>query len=108
MELLEGDTAAIAESEAAPVAEVADPVETEAEPRSAEATEPESSEPSIEELPILAVRDTVLFPYALLPLTVGRPSSVALVESLGESRHIGVVSQLDPRIESPGDRKSVV
>lgn len=57
--------------------------------------------PAFEEVPILAVRDTVLFPNALLPLTVGRPSSVALVESLGENRLIGVVSQLDPREDNP-------
>src|SRR5579862_5504312 len=55
-----------------------------------------------EELPILAVRDTVLFPNALLPLSVGRPTSVALVESLGENRLIGVVSQIDPRTDVPG------
>ncbi|HXJ40590.1 MAG TPA: LON peptidase substrate-binding domain-containing protein, partial [Bryobacteraceae bacterium] len=54
-----------------------------------------------EELPILAVRDTVLFPNALLPITVGRPASVALVESLGENRLIGIVSQLDPRTDDP-------
>ncbi|MDQ6704649.1 MAG: endopeptidase La [Acidobacteriota bacterium] len=56
----------------------------------------------IEELPILPVRDTVLFPHALLPLTVGRTSSVALVESLGENRLLGVISQLDPRVDAPG------
>jgi ATP-dependent Lon protease len=61
--------------------------------------------PEIEELPILAVRDTVLFPNALLPLSVGRPTSVALVESLGENRLIGVVSQLDPRTDVPGPQE---
>src|ERR1035441_1130927 len=55
-----------------------------------------------EEISILAVRDTVLFPNALLPLSVGRPTSVALVESLGENRLIGVVSQIDPRTDVPG------
>ena len=55
-----------------------------------------------EELAILTVRDTVLFPHAMLPITVGRPSSIALVESLGENRLFGVVSQLDPRVETPG------
>ena len=55
----------------------------------------------LEELPILAVRDTVLFPNALLPLSVGRPASVALVDSLGENRLIGVVSQIDPRVDNP-------
>jgi len=58
--------------------------------------------PELEELPVLAVRDTVLFPNALLPLSVGRPSSVALVESLGENRLIAVVSQTDPRTDVPG------
>ncbi|MFN7996457.1 MAG: endopeptidase La [Bryobacteraceae bacterium] len=57
---------------------------------------------TVEELPILTVRDTVLFPHAMMPITVGRPASVALVESLGENRLLGVVSQLDPRVDSPG------
>src|SRR5262249_22941843 len=56
----------------------------------------------LEEISILAVRDTGLFPNALLPLSVGRPTSVALVESLGENRLIGVVSQIDPRTDVPG------
>ena len=52
------------------------------------------------ELPILPVRETVLFPGAVMPLTVGRESSLALLESLhGEEKVIGVVAQLDPRIE---------
>src|SRR5882672_6441398 len=55
----------------------------------------------LEELPILTVRDTVLFPHALLPINVGRPSSMALVAALGENRLLGVVSQLDPREDSP-------
>jgi ATP-dependent Lon protease len=55
-----------------------------------------------EELPVLTVRDTVVFPGALLPVTVGRPSSVALVNSLGENRTMAVVSQLDPRVDVPG------
>ena len=55
-----------------------------------------------EVLSILPVRDTVLFPGAVLPLTVGRESSLALVNSLeGEEKLLGVVAQLDPRIEDP-------
>ena len=46
----------------------------------------ETDEPQIEELPVLTVRDTVIYPGALLPITVGRPASVALVQSLGENR----------------------
>jgi ATP-dependent Lon protease len=55
-----------------------------------------------EVLPVLPVRDTVLFPGAVLPLTVGRESSLALVNSLqGEEKLLGVVAQLDPRVEDP-------
>ncbi len=53
-------------------------------------------------LPVLPVRDTVLFPGAVLPLTVGRESSLSLVNSLeGEEKMLGVVAQLDPRVEDP-------
>src|SRR5260221_14578406 len=55
-----------------------------------------------ETLPILPVRDTVLFPGAILPLTVGRESSLALVNSLtDEEKYLGVIAQLDPRVEDP-------
>jgi ATP-dependent Lon protease len=55
-----------------------------------------------ETLSILPVRDTVLFPGAVLPLTVGRESSLALVDSLhGDEKLLGVVAQLDPRVEDP-------
>jgi ATP-dependent Lon protease len=55
-----------------------------------------------EVLPILPVRDTVLFPGAVLPLTVGRESSLALVNALmGDEKLLGVVAQLDPRVEDP-------
>ncbi len=51
--------------------------------------------------PVLPVRDTVLFPHAVLPLTVGRESSIQLIESLGEQRTIVVVAQRDPRVDTP-------
>ncbi|MGB6525789.1 MAG: endopeptidase La [Candidatus Acidiferrales bacterium] len=54
------------------------------------------------DLPILPLRDTVLFPGAVMPLTVGRDSSLALLDSLeGDEKVLGVVAQLDPRIEDP-------
>jgi len=54
------------------------------------------------ELPILPVRDTVLFPNAILPLTVGRESSLKLVNELKEEeRFIAVVAQRDPRVDNP-------
>ena len=46
---------------------MAEPVNGEPSESPAEA----NAQPAVEELPILAVRDTVLFPNALLPLTVG-------------------------------------
>ena len=54
-----------------------------------------------EEIPVLAVRDVILYPGAMLPITIGRPSSVALVQSLGENRTLAIVSQLDPRVDAP-------
>jgi ATP-dependent Lon protease len=63
---------------------------------------PEEAAPEIEEVPVLAVRDTVIFPGALLPITIGRPSSIALVQSLGENRTLAVVAQRDPRVDTPG------
>jgi len=57
--------------------------------------------PELRKIPVLPVRDTVLFPHAVLPLTVGRESSIQLIESLGEARSIIVTAQLDPRLDSP-------
>ena len=68
-------------------------------------SEPISTELSYEtterSLPILPVRDTVLFPHAVLPLTVGRESSVQLINSLGEDKTIVVVAQREARVDSP-------
>ena len=54
-----------------------------------------------EEIALLPVRDTVLFPRAVMPLNIGRESSISLVTSLGENKILGVVAQRDPRIDSP-------
>src|SRR3979411_1415975 len=50
---------------------------------------------------LLPVRDTVLFPHAVLPLTVGRESSVQLINSLGEDKTIVVVAQREARVDTP-------
>src|SRR6266700_5336810 len=57
----------------------------------------------IKELSILPVRDTVLFPNAILPLSVGRVWSLKLINDLGEKedKFIGVVAQRDPRVDNP-------
>src|SRR6476620_7083755 len=64
---------------------------------------PKEGEPQQEErsLPFLPVRDTVLFPHAVLPLTVGRDSSVQLINSLGEDKTIVVVAQREARVDTP-------
>jgi ATP-dependent Lon protease len=63
---------------------------------------PSASEVNLEQaLPILPVRDTVLFPHAVLPLTVGRESSVQLINSLGEDKTIVVVAQREARVDAP-------
>jgi ATP-dependent Lon protease len=54
------------------------------------------------ELAILPLRDTILFPHAILPLAVARESSVALVhEAVRDRKVIGVVTQRDPTIDDP-------
>ena len=52
-------------------------------------------------LPVLPLRDTVLFPHAVLPLTVGREGSIQLIQSLGEEKTIVVVAQRDARQDAP-------
>jgi len=73
------------------------------ETRNIERTEPEFRDDATEArtLPVLPVRDTVLFPHAVLPLTVGRESSVQLINSLGEDKTIVVVAQREARVDSP-------
>ena len=68
-----------------------------------EVTEPEFRDDSqgARTLPLLPVRDTVLFPHAVLPLTVGRESSVQLINSLGEDKTIVVVAQREARVDAP-------
>ncbi|MFZ0704705.1 MAG: endopeptidase La [Candidatus Korobacteraceae bacterium] len=68
-----------------------------------EVKDPELRDDSTEArtLPLLPVRDTVLFPHAVLPLTVGRESSVQLINSLGEDKTIVVVAQREARVDAP-------
>jgi ATP-dependent Lon protease len=54
------------------------------------------------ELPILPLRDTVLFPNSFLPLAVARESSVRLIEeAIAGSKLVGVFTQKDASIEEP-------
>ncbi|MCS7023824.1 MAG: endopeptidase La [Bryobacteraceae bacterium] len=63
----------------------------------------EKLELEVKELPVLALKNVVLFPQLLLPLTVGRPASLAAVEAALKSnpQEIILVTQRDPAIENP-------
>tara|TARA_B100000809_G_scaffold35114_1_gene30729 strand:- start:5472 stop:7892 length:2421 start_codon:yes stop_codon:yes gene_type:complete len=53
-------------------------------------------------LPILPLRNTVLFPGVIIPITIGRDHSIRLIkETYKGNRTIGVLAQKDPNIESP-------
>src|SRR6266850_2280592 len=55
-----------------------------------------------EELPILPVRDAVIFPNAVIPLTVGRESSVKLINDVQQGDGMLVVlTQRDKRVDTP-------
>src|ERR1700704_3369709 len=52
---------------------------------------------------ILPVRNMLLFPGVVLPLTIGRPSSIAAAqEAVRSGRKVGLLLQDDPSIEQPG------
>ena len=53
-------------------------------------------------LPVLTLKDTVIFPYIILPLSVGREHSILAVDqALAENRIIMLVTQKDAAVESP-------
>ncbi|MGE3842838.1 MAG: endopeptidase La [Vicinamibacterales bacterium] len=54
------------------------------------------------ELPVLPLRDTVLFPNSFMPLAVAREASVRLIdEAVGTSKLIAVFTQRDASVEEP-------
>jgi ATP-dependent Lon protease len=55
-----------------------------------------------EVLPILPLRNTVLFPGVVIPITAGRDQSIQLIKEVNKGDKIlGVVSQIDPEVETP-------
>jgi len=63
---------------------------------------PKDSSPPADSLIILPVRDMVLFPKVVLPITVGRKRSVqAIQQAVREQRQIGVLAQRDPEMADP-------
>jgi len=55
-------------------------------------------------LPVLALKDTVIFPFIILPLSVGRERSILAVDqALAENRIIMLVTQKDSAVENPNE-----
>lgn len=56
-----------------------------------------------EELPVLAIKNTVLFPGVIFPITVGRDKSIKLVKDANKAdKTIAVVAQKNAEVEDPG------
>jgi ATP-dependent Lon protease len=62
------------------------------------------SESEILSLPLLALKNSVLLPSVWMPLTVGRPASVAAIEAVlaREDKELIVVAQRDAAVDTPG------
>ncbi len=55
------------------------------------------------ELPILPLRGLVVYPQTAIPLTVGQPRSIKLVDDvIAGDRMVGLVTSKDPELETPG------
>lgn len=56
-----------------------------------------------EELPILPLRGVVVYPQTAVPLTIGQPRSIKLVDDVmaGDDRLIGLVASKDPELDAP-------
>jgi ATP-dependent Lon protease len=56
-----------------------------------------------EAIPILSLRNTVLFPGVVLPISIGRPRSIQLIkDAYRYDKIVGTVAQKDPDLENPG------
>lgn len=55
-----------------------------------------------EAIPILSLRNTVLFPGVVLPISIGRPKSIQLIkDAYRNNKIVGTVAQKDPDVENP-------
>ena len=67
------------------------------------AKESEETEETTTVLPILPLRNSVLFPQVVIPLAVGRPKSIRLIqEALASESKIAIVTQQEPETDEPG------
>jgi ATP-dependent Lon protease len=66
-------------------------------------TAPEREQASAQDLPVLALRNSLLFPYVMMPVSVGRPVSVAAAEAAlsSEDKTLIIVAQRDAELEQP-------
>jgi len=56
------------------------------------------------ELPVLPLRNTVIFPGLIIPLAVGRRKSVEVINyAIATEKVIGIITQKDPNVEDPGE-----
>ena len=54
-------------------------------------------------LPILPLRNAILFPNTVIPVTIGRQKSLQLVNEVNRvSKILGCVTQIDPKVDDPG------
>ena len=65
---------------------------------------PENDHGVLNTLPVLTLKNTVLFPYLFVPLTAGRPTSVAAVEAAlaREDKTLVLLTQRDASVDQPG------
>jgi ATP-dependent Lon protease len=77
------------------------------DPSSSESDQPQMSNsakyPNV--LPILPLRGVVVYPQTAVPLTVGQPRSIKLVdEVVGGDKLVGLVAAINPELEAPGPK----
>ena len=57
---------------------------------------------NLENVPLLPLRDVVVFPHTVMPLFVGRKTSVnAITQAMASNKYIFLVTQKDDKIENP-------
>jgi ATP-dependent Lon protease len=84
------------------------PLLTKVNPRQDEENSNQSQEDDLlsklpDELPILPLRGVVVYPETTVPLTIGQPRSIRLVdEVVAKDRIVGLVATRDPELENPG------
>ncbi len=75
----------------------------EADPAVSEPEEPQAVSKYPDVLPILPLRGVVVYPQTAVPLTVGQPRSIKLVDDVvAGDKLVGLVASVNPELETPG------